>query len=679
MRKFPALLPLLITASPAFSQDEAIIITGRGLEDPPGDRVYSVIEIDREQIDRSASNRLEDVLRAIPGFQQFRRSDARSANPTSQGATLRALGGNASSRALLLLDGVPQSDPFGGWISWPAYDPRRLERIRVMRGGGSGVHGPGALAGTIELESRSAIDDDEASASLSYGSRDSIDAFIGYTAPLGAGQVSVSAGWMKGDGFVPILAGQRGAADRPAPYEQASLAFRAVSPLSSAIELQFNLSGFTDSRERGTAHSDIETHGADASLRLIGRGALPFSALFYVQARDFSNLFAAVDSARTLATQTLDQYSVPSTAYGARGEIRPSLGDLDLRLGADFRETKGRTNELFSFVAGLPTRTREAGGHTRTVGAFAEATWDEGALTATGGARIDHWSIAEGRLRERVLATGAPLADTDFADRSDWEVTGRAGLAWQAYERLSIRGAFYLGWRLPTLNELYRPFRVGADATAANAGLSPERLAGAEAGLQWRPAKPIRVNFTLFTNRLEQAIANVTLGQGPDQFPGVGFVAGQFRQRRNVDAVRSQGAEIDVDVDLGAWDLAAGYSFADAKVEASGPALALNGLRPAQTPRHSVAASIGWSGPRGQGASLALRYVGAQYEDDLNAQRLPDALTVDALASWPVGRRLKLEARAENLTDARVVAGISGAGIVERATPRTLWIGLRWQ
>jgi len=258
-------------------------------------------------------------------------------------------------------------------------------------------------------------------------------------------------------------------------------------------------------------------------------------------------------------------------------------------------------------------------------------------------------------------------------------VTGRAGVALQANERLSVRGAFYLGWRLPTLNELYRPFRVGPDATAANAGLGPERLTGAEAGVQWRPASPIRVNFTLFTNRLEQAIANVTLGQGPGQFPGVGFVAGQFRQRQNVDAVRSQGAEVDLDVDLGAWELAAGYSLADAKVEASGLGFALDGLRPAQTPRHSFASSIGWSGPQGHRASLTLRYVGAQFEDDLNEQRLPDALTVDALASWPIGRRLSLEARGENLTDARVVAGISGAGIVERATPRTLWIGLRWQ
>lgn len=66
------------------------------------------------------------MLKDVPGLQLFRRSDARSGHPTSQGVTFRALGGNASSRALLILDGVPQGDPFGGWVNWPAYDPARV-------------------------------------------------------------------------------------------------------------------------------------------------------------------------------------------------------------------------------------------------------------------------------------------------------------------------------------------------------------------------------------------------------------------------------------------------------------------------------------------------------------------------------------------------------------------------
>jgi vitamin B12 transporter len=678
IRLTPAVALLLSTAAQA---QQAIVVTGRGLDAPLGEDSYDAIIIGPDRLAHAPSNRLEDVLRDVPGFQQFRRSDSRSANPTSQGVTLRALGGNASSRALLILDGVPQTDPFGGWIAWPAYDPRRLGRIRVTRGGGSGAAGPGALSGTIEMESLPDGGPDGIAADIAYGSRGGVEAFAGYRAALGAGFVNLSAAFARGDGFTPVVPEQSGTADRPAPYAQASVALRGVAPLGGSSELQANLSAFTDARERGTQFSAIETKGADASLRLIGRGRLPWSLLAYVQVRAFSNEFAAVNAARSSASATLDQVSVPSTGLGARGEIRPRLGPVELRLGADWRSAAGSTNELFQYVAGAPTRGRKAGGSTDAIGAFAEAGWRSGPITLTGGARIDHWRIGQGLLHERVLASGAVLTDTRLPARSGWEPTARGGAAWQASEALRLRAAAYLAWRLPTLNELHRPFRLGPDATAANAALSPERLRGAEAGIELRPAPGFQLSVTLFANRLTDAIANVTLGSGPGTFPGIGFVAagGQFRRRENLDAIESEGIEIDSRAQFGRLQIDLGYSFADARLLASGPALPLDGLRPAQTPRHGFTARLTWQSESGAYATVGARYVSGQYEDDLNRQRIPGAPTFDALAELPVTARLSIQARGENLTGERVVAGISGAGIVERATPRTLWIGLRWR
>jgi outer membrane receptor protein involved in Fe transport len=108
-----------------------------------------------------------------------------------------------------------------------------------------------------------------------------------------------------------------------------------------------------------------------------------------------------------------------------------------------------------------------------------------------------------------------------------------------------------------------------------------------------------------------------------------------------------------------------------------GGAAPLDGLRPAQTPRHTVSAGAAWANGKGARASLAARYVASQFEDDLNSQRLAGAFTLDATATYPLTKRLAVELRAENLADARVETAISGNGIVERATPRTLWIGLR--
>jgi vitamin B12 transporter len=671
------LLPLLLSGTSALAQPAEIVVTGRGLDQSIGEDVYDSIVLDRHRLIGSASGQLDQILKDIPGYQLFRRSDARSANPTSQGATLRALGGNASSRALLILDGVPQTDPFGGWINWPAYDPERLGAVKVTRGGGSGVHGPGALAGTIEMFSASPDELRGVHGSLAYGSRDSIAASAGLGGVLGSGFLSLSGGYGRGDGFIPIIEEQRGTVDRPSSYEQSSISLRAVAPLSNGIELQANGLVFHDERERGVPFTGNETTGADASLRVVGPH---WSALGYVQTRDYYNSFASVEDDRSAARQVAEQYSVPSTGLGMRVEYRPPVGEkTEVRLGGDWRETQGETQERFLFVDSVGTRGRVAGGRTRTLGGFAEAAWEEGPLTLTGGGRIDRWWIEDGSLTERVFATGEVLNDIVFAARSGWEPTGRAGVAWRPAEQVTLRAAGYLGWRLPTLNELYRPFRVGADATAANADLAPERLRGIEAGVDYRPLANARLGATVFVNRLEGAIANVTLNEGPGVFPGVGFVGagGQYRQRRNLDAIQATGLEIEGGLMLGAWSLSVGYSFVDAEVRADGPALPLDGLRPAQTPRHSLASTLTWEGTSAR-VSVSTRYVGSQYEDDLNTQGLPDALTLDAAAILLLTPAMAIKVRAENLTDERVVAGISGDGFIERATPRTLWLGIRY-
>lgn len=670
----------LFVAFPALAQTPPeIVITGRGLDAPPGDAAYDVVTIERDRLANSASGRLEDVLRDAAGLAQFRRSDSRSAHPTAQGITLRGLGGNASSRALLLLDGVPQADPFGGWVAFPAYLPDRLASARITRGGGSGYWGPGALAGTVELTSAGPEELGGLGLRAAYGSRDSIDAAAVGGVRAGSGFVTFAGQFARGDGFVPVVDEDRGAADRAAPYEQASLALRGVVDLGGA-ELQANVSGFRDRRDRGVDFTPVQSDGADASVRLVGRGRWGWSALGYVQTRAFASGFASVDDTRSAAAPTLDQYNVPSTGLGARFELAPPLGDgVTLRLGGDVRRVSGRTQERYSYVAGAPTRRRVAGGASTTFGGFADLSAETGALTLNASGRVDRWSIDSGRLEERVLAGGATLTDTRFADRSGWEATGRLGAA-LTLGPVSLRAAGYRGWRLPTLNELYRPFRVGADATGANAELAPERMTGAELGLDWRPAEPLTLRVTGYWNRLEDAIANVTIARGPDTFPGVGFVsaAGVYRRRENVDAVESRGVEFDARLERGPFALSASYALIDARVEARGTAAPLDGLRPAQTARHQASATAAWR--RGEaGLSLTARYAGPQYEDDQNLRELAGALTFDAGAALPVAAGLSVEARAENLADARVEAGISGPGVVERATPRTLWLGLRYR
>jgi vitamin B12 transporter len=236
-----------------------------------------------------------------------------------------------------------------------------------------------------------------------------------------------------------------------------------------------------------------------------------------------------------------------------------------------------------------------------------------------------------------------------------------------------------LGWRLPTLNELYRPFRVGADATAANELLSPERLKGAELGFDYNG--PIAtLSGSLFVSRLDGAIANVTKGNGPGTFAGVGFVAagGTYRKRENLNAIDSKGIELSGSIRVGdQFEINADYAYVDARVKDTVAPGALGGLRPAQIAPHSANISVEFNNEDFTVAT-SLNYVSSQFEDDSNRLSLKDALTLDAAASYDIGDNLRVILRAENLLDTEVQAGISGAGIIERAAPRSVSIGFSW-
>jgi vitamin B12 transporter len=665
---------MLLAIPPSEPPAEAILVTGKALPDPVAEKAYQVEIIGSRRLTDAPAHELDEILKQVSGLQLFRRSDSTSGHPTGQGVTLRSLGGNASSRALLVLDGVPQADPFGGWVNWPAYDAAGLDEVRIIRGGGSVTHGSGALAGIIEMRSTVAGGFD---ASLEGGSRQSVRGHAHLGEELGGGLLALDGQAGRSDGFVPVTGSTRGIADEPAPYREGSVRARWIIPVADKVEAQLGGLAFADSRSRGLPFTGNRTRGADASLRLVGHGRWQWVALGYAQWRNLRSSFASVDDERATASRVSLQDSVPSTGQGAGLEIRPPIGrGIDLRFGADARFTTGESRELYAYVGGQPTRRRIAGGDSATAGVFLDASAERGPLTVNGAVRIDRWRISDGRLRERLLAGEAITRDEAYGSRSGWRPTARVGALIDLGQGASLRGAAYHGWRLPTLNELFRPFRAGSDATAANPLLDLERLSGVEAGARLQRGI-IDASVTAFANRLSNPVANVTLGRGPGIFPGVGFVAGDYRQRQNLRAINVRGIEVAGEVRSGPWSMRLGGSFTDARVVANGVSAALDGLRPAQTPGVILSGGVGWES-KGRSASIEIRRVGSQYEDDLNRNLLPGATTIDAFASWPLGDKLQLIARGQNLFDETVTAALNDDGSVERATPRTVWLGLRF-
>ena len=293
--KYLVLAPLLLPAAPALAQEadfdpEAIVVTGRGLPETPATPAYDTQVLERDQIVSTGSGRLEDALGSVAGFQQFRRSDSRSSNPSAQGVTLRALGGNATSRALVLLDGVPLADPFFGYIPLSAVAPERLESIRVTRGGGSGPFGAGALAGTIELNSADAADLGLITGSALINDRAETE-LSGTVAPeIGNGYATVSGRWDRGTGFYTTPEDQRVPATVRAKYDSWSAGARLVQDLGGDVTVQLRGLAFEDQRVLRFEGADTSSEGQDVSVRVVGRGPWQFDAIAYKQWRNFTNV-----------------------------------------------------------------------------------------------------------------------------------------------------------------------------------------------------------------------------------------------------------------------------------------------------------------------------------------------------------------------------------------------------
>ncbi|MEO6040578.1 MAG: TonB-dependent receptor [Croceibacterium sp.] len=663
--KWLAVLPPLALAAPALAQqapaETVIVVTGRGLDETPATPAYDVTRIDRAQIVASSSGRIEDVLGGIAGFQQFRRSDSRSSNPSAQGVTLRALGGNATSRAQVLLDAVPLADPFFGYIPLSAVAPERLESIRVTRGGGSGPFGAGALAGTIEFESGDARTLGLFSGQASIDNRGETELSASAAPTVGDGFAVVSGRWDKGEGFFTTPVSQRVPATVPASFDAWSGSARLVEPLGHAMELQLRALAYEDNRVLRFAGANTGSKGQDVSARIVGRGDWQFDALIYAQWRNFNNV---VISSSTF-NRSLDQKDTPAEGLGGKLEVRPPVGDNNtLRLGVDARRFKGNLAEdAYNATTKALTARRFAGGINSDLGLFAEDDWRLGPVVLTGGIRADQWHIGSGYFRS-VNPAGKTTIDNLYAERSGWDVSYRGGAVWEALPGLKLRAAAYSGLRLPTLNELYRPFVVFPVTTNANSALRNETLHGYEAGIDWQPVGGVKLSATAFDNTVDDAITNVT-------------IATNLRERRNIDAIKARGVELSGDVTFGQFSLDGSLAYTDAKQRGTGAAAALNGLIPSQTPRWAASATAAWRPRERMLLSATVRHVGDQYEDDQQTDVLPAATVVNLFAQVPLVGKLTAVGRIENLFDETVVTR-NQAGSMDLGIPFTSWIGVRY-
>jgi len=646
--------PLTIVLRRAFTDE--LTVTATRVPERLGETPASVVVLGARALELTPALVVDDALRQVPGFTLFRRSGSRTANPTTQGASLRGIGGSGASRALVLDDGVPLNDPFGGWVYWSRVPRASLDRIEVLRGGASDLYGNGALTGVIHLV-RKRADQTRVDLDASYGSQSTPDGSVAASLRRGSWGLRLHGTSFSTDGYVMVAPGERGPVDVAATSRHDGVELAVERGPGGASRQFAAVSAFREKRGNGTPLQTNDTRLWQAVLGADWTSTAALSLRAYAGDELYHQTFSTIAVDRS-GERLNRQQRVPAHVFGAWGQwSRPVRGHHVVVAGADVRRVEATSEEVVFNPGPGPLVGNQ--GRQLDLGVYAEDVLSLGRLSATAALRFDRWGQSGERRSPGAAATTLP-------DHHESALSPRLSLRYPVAPWLSLTSAAYRSFRAPTLNELYRPFRLGNVLTLANEGLRAERLWGVEAGaLARRTDGRLSARTTVFWNEVEGAVANVTLSSTPALIT---------RQRRNVALIRARGVEADAEARLGAaFTAAASWLFVDSVVVSADPP-ALAGLRVAQVPRHQASLSLRYAHPAVR-AGVQARFSGRQFDDDLNVFPLDRATTVDVLAARPLGRDVELYAAVENLLDARYDVGRTPVRTL--GPPRSIRAGVR--
>jgi outer membrane receptor protein involved in Fe transport len=628
---------------------EQITVTAERTETRVSDTAASITLLSSEALSHTPALAIDDILRQVTGFSLFRRSSSRFANPTSQGVSLRGVGASGASRALVLADAIPINDPFGGWVYWDLIPRLEVERIEVVRGGTSSLYGSGAMGGVINLIPRS-IADRALLLEASYGNRQTPDLSFFAGGRTGQWLAQLGAARFQTDGYIIVDESQRGRVDTPAASRYSTFDLLLGRVFSDRAKVFARGTVFGESRKNGTPLQRNRTHLRQLAIGSDGQSKTSqFSIRAYGSTQVFDQDFSAIAADRNSESLTRSQ-RVPAQQVGVSSQWSGKLGSKQtLVAGFDAREVRGASDELI-FAANRLTSAVGAGGRERWMGFFGEDRFIVNPRwIIVAGARFDRWLIYKALSTTRSFSPATPPAAVSFADRTESALSPRVSALGRLAENVSVMAAAYQAFRAPTLNELYRSFRVGNVVTLANDKLRAERLTGGEAGASFTALnKKLNARGTFFWSEITRPVANVTLSTTPTLIT---------RQRQNLGRTRARGVELEAEARISNWAMSGGYQLVYATVLSFPANLTLEGLRIPQVPRHQLTFQVSYSNPSRLTASVQGRIIGAQFDDDQNQFKLDRYFTLDALILRRIACGVELLAAAENLLNQRYAVG----------------------
>jgi outer membrane receptor protein involved in Fe transport len=366
--------------------------------------------------------------------------------------------------------------------------------------------------------------------------------------------------------------------------------------------------------------NDTKWTSVSGGVRMILPDSSSLQARVFWDNETFRSNFLAVPNliTRAIARVTLNQ-RVPTDGFGGMVQWSRAVGTRNfLSAGVDWRWVDGDSEEdVMDMITGTTVVTyRISGGTQRSYGAFVQDVFTPSdRLSVTLSLRVDDWKNYDGHNLETSASTGLPTVGhrPNLDDKKDTVVSPRGGAMYRISDRVSVWGSVSGGFRAPTLNELYRQFRVGALLVLANNQLGPEDLVGGEAGVNLIATENVTVRGTWYINGIENPVSNVTISTNPPT-----------QQRQNLGRTKVQGFQTDLEYRLGTrWRVAGAYLFNDAKVTENPTTPELVGKYLPQVPQHRGSIQFAYTDPRYVNLALGIQMVGKQYDDDLNARGVP--------------------------------------------------------
>ena len=559
---------------------ESIVVSASQVEVPLSRVSDSVTVITRAEIEARQIGSVHDALRLVPGLAVLA-SGGRGA------LTSTFPRGGESDYTQVLVDGVPQN-AFGGFVDFAHFGTGDIERIEVVRGPQSALHGGGAVGALVHIITRHG-GPIRATGSFETGGQATRRGAASFAGSRRGWQWGLSFDGLTTDGDTRELAnGTRVAND---DYERTS--GTGSFGWSGDRGRQFRVDIRSARTERGfPGPFGSDPAGRYEGIDLVSRGITRFTS------------FAGTGGFRTgtvhhrarLTYSGADSDSVSqfgpfedrTSRVTGRYQADTTLRRLDVSAGYEFIAEEAESTFVTGEAGqGIPVERSVSGW-------FVEGRPSLGPrLFLTGGVRIER--IARQALEADPFAfTPRPAFDEDVV----WSVNPKISAAWfvnlpEGRTWTKIRGGAGTGIKPPTAFDI---------AFTDNPGLKPERSRSFDVGLEHAFAGSTLVaDATFFANRYDDLI--VTVGNA---------LRGASRYRTdNIANARAQGLEVGARWQpIDAVSIRAGWTWLDTEVlavdglDATAPSPYRVGDDLIRRPKNQASVELGWSHARGSAFAL---------------------------------------------------------------------------